>query len=322
MQWNPPQPPNSDPLKDRLILSPPKSLGLLDQAVDRVLAGLGSDFGTGTLYVATSEHPVANLGVTGFDPALTKVVTQASADGTAFGAATAKAIGFETITIDAGVGVEGAVDLRQPGPRGDLIHQDAMTREDTEALIFAGAELASSGTGLALLGEIGLGNTTVASALASALLDLPAEETVGLGAGIDAAGLARKKDIVTKAIERCQPKSLDPIGILAALGGPEFAVLTGITLGAACAGRIVIVDGFATSVSVLVALRICPEIQPWLVASHVSRERAHQIVLDALGLEPLFGVQMRAGEGVGACYGAQMILTAIEARKHTALLEL
>ncbi len=107
------------------------------------------------------------------------------------------------------------------------------------------------------------------------------------------------------------------MGTLASLGGAEIAVLTGVILGAAEAGSVVVLDGLATSVAAVIACRINAASQSWLVASHVSREPAHGPVLTDIGLEPLLDLRLRAGEGVGACYGAQMIATGLAARRGT-----
>ena len=204
--------------------------------------------------------------------------------------------------------------------QGDLVASDALPAEEVDRLvergIRAGRRVAAAG--LVCLGEVGVGNTTVASALACVLLGLPVEAAVGLGVGSDAATLERKRDVVTRALARARsayPATLaDPRSALAALGGPEFAVLAGVVLGAAAAGAPVVLDGLATSVAALLAVRLEPGAQAHLIAGHRSRERAHHAVLVELGLEPLLDLRIRAGEGVGACLAAQLLLTALQVR--------
>lgn len=301
------------------LLTPPGSLGLLDQVLDRVAASAGAEVDSGTLVVVGADHPVTAHGISAFDQSVTHDVMAASVAGTAMGAATARACGLEVVTVDAGVAtpVPGAVDARIAGPQGDLVERDAMTRADVEACLARGAELGAAAEGLVCLGEIGVGNTTVASALACALGGLSPEEAVGLGASSDAAMVERKRAVVEAAVARVEDRE-DVVGVLAAVGGPEFAVLTGVVLGAAKAGRVVVLDGLATSVAALAAVRLSPGAQAWLVASHVSRESAHSAVLSSLGLEPLLDWRLRAGEGVGAVHGAQAVLTGLRVRRAAA----
>ncbi|HEY1485964.1 MAG TPA: nicotinate-nucleotide--dimethylbenzimidazole phosphoribosyltransferase, partial [Micromonosporaceae bacterium] len=204
---------------------------------------------------------------------------------------------------------------------GDLVTADAMSRADAEALIEYGRGLGAdaAATGLIALGEIGVGNTTVASCLAVALLDLGVADAVGLGAGADSAILDRKRAVVSAALQRCgRIGSADPVGVMAALGGPEFAVLTGVVLGAVSAGTAIVLDGLATGLAALVAVRMEPAVAAHLVAGQRSRERAHAAVLTELGLEPLLDLRIRAGEGVGACLGAVLLRSALDIRRTTA----
>jgi nicotinate-nucleotide--dimethylbenzimidazole phosphoribosyltransferase len=170
---------------------------------------------------------------------------------------------------------------------------------------------------------VGIGNTTVATALACALLGLDPAGAVGLGAASDTAMMARKQDVITRALARARAAygdrlAGDPWIAAAALGGPEIVLLAGVTLGAARARVPVVLDGLVTSVAALLAVRAAPAVQAALVAGQRSRERAHQAVLTELGLEPLLDLRLRSGEGVGACLAAQMLLTTLRARQHTA----
>ena len=304
------------------LLTPPGSLGLLDQTLDRVEAAGGVEITGGTLVLAGADHPVANLGVTAFDASVTHDVMAASVAGTGLGVTTAAAAGLSHVVVDAGVAqpVKGARSVRIFGERGDLYHADAMTPAQVDALLRDGRALGieASEAGLVCLGEVGVGNTTVATALACALTGLDPKEAVGLGAGSDTAMVERKAEVIKAALTRTHAEAGDPEHLLAALGGPEFAVLAGVCLGAAEAGSPVVLDGLATSVAALIATKFSPGLHGWLVASHASREHAHQSVLAELGLEALMELRMRAGEGVGACLGAQMILTGLQVRRSAA----
>lgn len=201
---------------------------------------------------------------------------------------------------------------------------DGLSRRDAESLVAFGRELGSSaaGSGLVALGEVGIGNTTVASALAAELLGCDGRQTVGLGAGADTAMVDRKVAVVDAALRRLRRTHgharLDPMAALTALGGPEFAVLAGVTLGASAAGAIVVLDGLATSVAALLAVRIEPAVAAHLIAAHRSREDVHALVLEELGQEPLLDLRIRAGEGAGACLAVPLLRAAAQTRRATA----
>lgn len=300
------------------LLSPPESLGVLDRALNRVLAVGAQDVTGGTLVLAGADHPVTGLGVSAFPDATTHDVLTATVAGTSLGAATAKGAGLAVVGVDAGVAqaVPGAHGVRPTGERGDLASTDAMTLADVDALVAAGREIGTeaAASGLVCLGEVGVGNTTVAAALACALLDLEPQDAVGLGSGSDADMVARKREVVAAAVARTQGER-GPLRLLAMVGGPEIALLTGVTLGAAAAGAPVVLDGLAGSLPGVIAARLEPAAQAYLLAGQVSRERAHALVLRELGLEPLLDLRLRSGEGVGACLAASMVLQGLAVRR-------
>jgi nicotinate-nucleotide--dimethylbenzimidazole phosphoribosyltransferase len=295
------------------LLAVPGALGVLDTTVNRVLALRPDAPSGGTLVVAAADHPVAQHGVSPYPASVTADVLAATAAGVSLGAATARA---------AGLRVE-AVRAQAAGPAGDLAGADALQPADADALLADGRALGArlAGGGLVCLGEVGIGNTTVAAALAAALLGLAPGDAVGLGAGADATILARKRAVVAAALARARgrygERLTEPRVALAALGGPEVALLVGVTLGAAAARVPVVLDGLVTSVAALLAVRLEPAAQAALVAGQRSRERAHEAVLTELGLEPLLALRLRAGEGVGACLAAQLLLTTLRARAAT-----
>lgn len=286
------------------LLTPPGSLGVLDKAVDRVVAlGLG-DLTSGVLVLAGATHAVTSLGVSAFEDGVTADVLAAARAGTALGTVTAAAAGLRWEVVDCG------------RSEGDLAHSDALTPDGVEALLERGRAL-GAGEPMVALGEVGMGNTTVAAALTAALLPLPAGEVVGLGAGADSEMLERKRDVVRAALARVGPVT-GPLHALAALGGPDVALLTGVVLGAADAGGVIVLDGLLTSVAALIAVQLEPAVAQHLVAGQRSRERAHPAVLERLGLEPLLDLRLRAGEGAGACFASGLLLAALRVRRDTA----
>lgn len=308
------------------LLTPPGSLGVLDRTIDRVAALPHPGLGTGTLIVVGADHPVARLGVSAYRVEVTREVMTAAVAGQSIGAAAARSAGLELVIVDAGVDgppLEGAVSARPRHPVGDLVSSDAMHRSDVERLVEVGRHLGRQAAvnGAVGLGEIGIGNTTVAAALAAVLLELDAAEVAGLGAGADTDMLRRKQQVIGSALARArgahQLDLLDPLTVLGALGGPEFAVLTGVVLGAASGGVAVILDGLATSVCALLAMRMEPAVAANLVAGHRSREAAHAGVLLELGREPLLDLRIRAGEGAGAALAVGLLKAAMSTRAGT-----
>jgi nicotinate-nucleotide--dimethylbenzimidazole phosphoribosyltransferase len=294
---------------DRL-LTPPGSLGRLDAALDRVIACCGADTSTGTLVLAAGDHPVADLGVTVYRRSVTAQVLAAAVAGDSIGVTAARTAGIGWTIVDAG------------SATGNLLTTDAMTRERAERLIQEGAALGErlASQGLVVLGEVGVGNTTVAAALTSALLGLTADEVVGLGSGADTPTVNRKRVIVRDAVGRwrtsCDPG--DAIAVLATLGGPEFAVLCGVVLGVSQLGGVVVLDGLATGAAAAVACRLEPAVSAHLIAGQTSNEAVHAQVLRHLGLEPLLDLRLRAGEGVGGVMATRLILDGLEVRRRTA----
>lgn len=300
------------------LLTPLGSLGVLDRAVDRIMAlGRGVPAG-GTLVLVAGRHPVVELGVSAFDPSVTDEVLAAARAGEALGVVAAGAAGLAVDVIDAGTST------------GNLRDADALEEARVDELIELGRHRGRSAAGsfpLVALGEVGVGNTVAAAALTAALLDLGAADTVGLGAGSDTAILERRRAVVDAAVQRVRarrgtagvvPFSAAPLSAVAALGGPEFAVLAGVTLGAVEGGAVVVLDGLASSVAALVAALVEPGIVAHLVAGQRSRELAHPAVLARLGLEPLLDLRMRAGEGAGAALAAGLLLGGCGIRSRTA----
>ncbi len=303
------------------ILTAPGSLGILDRAVDKVLA-LGAQAAGGTLVIAAADHAVATHGVTAYRTEVTRLVADAALAGTSVGAVAARAAGLDVVVVDAGVAgppLARAWLARPVDARGDLVTGDGLSAADTERLVAAGAALPSR-AGLIAVGEIGVGNTTVAAALAAGLLRCEPTSLIGLGAGSDSATVEAKRTAVRAALARVNHRSLgtDPLALLAALGGGEFAVLAGVVLGVAGRGGVVVLDGMATSVAALVAVELEPALAAHLIAGQRSREAGHQTVLAALGLEPVLDLRLRAGEGAGAAMAVTVLRTGMRIRNEAA----
>jgi nicotinate-nucleotide--dimethylbenzimidazole phosphoribosyltransferase len=174
-------------------------------------------------------------------------------------------------------------------------------------------ELAADRVGLVGLGDMGIANTTSAAALVAALLSVEPELVCGRGTGVDDEGLARKVGVVRRALAaNADAVGIgEPVGILAAVGGFEIGVLSGVMLGAAATRIPVLLDGFITAAAALVAARISPLCSESMLASHRSTEPGHMVVLDALGLEPILDLGMRLGEGSGAALAIPIVDAAL-----------
>jgi nicotinate-nucleotide--dimethylbenzimidazole phosphoribosyltransferase len=174
---------------------------------------------------------------------------------------------------------------------------------------------------LLAVGDMGIGNTTAASAITAALLRLPPERVTGRGTGIDDGRLQRKISAIQQALAVNRPDSTDPLDVLSKVGGFEIAGLAGVMLGAAAQRIPVVLDGFITGAAALVAVGLCPVAADYLIASHRSVEPGHAFVLDRLGLRPLFDLQMRLGEGTGAVLAMNLVEASIRLLREMATFE-
>ena len=260
-----------------------------------------------------ADHGVADRGASLFPSRVSAQVAAAAARGETAIGVLARRLGAPLQVAD--IGLRGAcppglVDVRVADGAADITAGPAMSGPQLEAAVAAGHRLAA---GLAehadvvCLGEIGIGNTTAAAALLAALTGLPAERVCGRGTGLDAQGVARKRELVGRALERNRPDRSRPLDCLRLVGGLELAGLVGAILAVAKAGRLVLLDGFAVGVAALVAARLEPAVRDYLVAGHRSAEPAHGIVLDELGLEPLLDLRLRLGEASGAALALPLL---------------
>jgi nicotinate-nucleotide--dimethylbenzimidazole phosphoribosyltransferase len=301
---------------------PRGSLGRLEELAAR----LAEIRGTATpgrlraaIVVAASDHGVAARGVSAYPQEVTGQMLANFARGGAAICVLARTVGAELRVFDLGVlSPERDTrirDLRIAAGTADLTEGPAMTRGQAELCLNAGrevaAELAADGIGVVALGEMGIGNTTSAAALAAALLPADPEETCGPGTGVDGEGLRRKVEAVRRALARNRPDPADGLTALIELGGYEIGFLAGIALAAAELRLVVVIDGFITAAAALVAERVTPGTREAMIAAHLSPEPGHRLVLEALGLEPLLDLGLRLGEGTGAALALPLVDAAL-----------
>ena len=207
--------------------------------------------------------------------------------------------------VDVGMVTDTAIETHKVAyGTKNLRVEPAMTREEAIATIETGIrkvqELKAASYGIIATGEMGIGNTTTSSAIAAVLLPAEVETVTGKGAGLTSAGLQTKIDVIKEAIAKHQPDPKDPLDVLAKVGGFDIAGLVGVYLGCAANHLPAVVDGFISGVAALVAVRLNPLVQEYLIPSHASKEPAGHMIMDALGISPLLTCDMCLGEGTGA----------------------
>jgi nicotinate-nucleotide--dimethylbenzimidazole phosphoribosyltransferase len=170
-------------------------------------------------------------------------------------------------------------------------------------------------------GDMGIGNTTPASALASVFTGRPVAAVTGRGTGIEDQGVRHKVAVINRALALHRPSAEDPVGALAAVGGLEIAGIAGLILGTAAARRPLMLDGFIATAGALVAAALAPAVTDYIIAAHRSVEPGHQIMLDFLGLKPLLNLQMRLGEGTGAALGFNLLEAGVKIYREMATFE-
>jgi nicotinate-nucleotide--dimethylbenzimidazole phosphoribosyltransferase len=268
--------------------------------------------------VAAADHGVAAEGVSAYPQEVTRQMLATFASGGAAISVLARAAGAELVVVDAGV-VEPYVhpsirDLRLGPGSANAALGPAMTRELAAESVERGralaGELAAGGATAIALGDMGIGNTTSASAICCALLGREPAAMCGPGTGLGAAGIAHKAAVVGRMLDANTSDPDDPLGVLAGVGGFEIGVLAGVALGAASERAVVVLDGFITGAAALLAARLEPKLGGYLVASHRSPEPGHAAVLEALGLEPLLDLGLRLGEGSGAALALPLVAAA------------
>jgi nicotinate-nucleotide--dimethylbenzimidazole phosphoribosyltransferase len=305
---------------------PPGSLGRLEDLACR-LAAIRGEIPTGALspaiVVAAADHGVAIEGVSPYPQEVTGQMLANFATGGAAVAVLAREAGARLVVVDAGVlsppvieGVRSEV-VEEARGTGNIALGPAMAPRVAVGLIEGGISLAQEsaddGIGIVSVGDMGIGNTTAASALCAALLRADPSLVCGPGTGLDERGVARKVEVVRRALDvnDLGKGSIDPIAALASVGGFEIAFLTGVILGAASRRTPVLLDGFVTGAAALVAATNAPAPAGAMVAATRSPEPGHSLVLDRLGLEPLLDLGLRLGEGSGAALALPLVRAAI-----------
>ncbi len=293
------------------IAKPLGCLGLLEQAVESIAGVTGNHrhhIDKRAVVVFCADNGVVGQGVTQTGSEVTAILARNLTTGAVSICKMAEVARVDVVPVDMGIlpdlRLPGLLDRRIAAGTRDIAIGPAMTKDQALQAINAGIDLAvdlcGKGYTLLLAGEVGIGNTTTASAMASVLLGKAPAEVTGRGAGLSSEGIRRKIQIIETAIQINQPDPADPLDILAKLGGFDIAGMVGLHIGAARMRIPVVIDGLIGSVAALAAKRLCPACASAMLASHVSAEPAATMLLDALGLRPLIHAGLCLGEGSGA----------------------
>lgn len=294
------------------LAKPPGSLGALEIIVIQLAAMQGvtcPKLEQVQITIFAADHGVVAEGISAFPQAVTLEMVRNFARGGAAICVLAKQLNaaFEVVnlgTVEADDSLPGVRNQRIAPGTANFTRQSAMAVEQLAAALDAGqqsvARAADTGCQLFIGGEMGIGNTTSASALACALTGMPPTQLTGPGTGLDKSGVNHKIEVIQHALDQHQAQLNDPIEILRRLGGFEIAALTGSYITCAQRGVPVLVDGFISSVAALLAVSINSAVREWLLFAHKSAEPGHTRVLEALKAGPLLDIGMRLGEGSGA----------------------
>ncbi|MBI4589657.1 MAG: nicotinate-nucleotide--dimethylbenzimidazole phosphoribosyltransferase [Candidatus Rokubacteria bacterium] len=306
------------------LTKPPGSLGRLEELARRVVEITGKDppsVKRPLIFTLAGDHGVVVEGVSAYPQVVTAQMVENFLRGGAAVNVLARHAGARVLVADLGVATplpsHPALVVKKVAPgTANLARGPAMTRSQAIQAIESGIQLvdaeARTGCDLIGLGEMGIGNTTAASAITSVLTGVAPEAVTGRGTGIDEATWQRKVAVIRRALAVNQPDPTDGLDVLAKVGGFEIGGLVGVILSAAAARIPVVVDGFIAGAAALIAVTLKPEARPFLLASHCSAEPGHRVILGHLGLKPYLDLELRLGEGTGAALAFTLIQAAVK----------
>jgi nicotinate-nucleotide--dimethylbenzimidazole phosphoribosyltransferase len=305
------------------LTKPPGSLGRLERLAIQIAGITGNPrprLDRKAVVVMAADHGVTAEQVSAYPSAVTEQMVRNFARGGAAINVLAGQAGARVVVVDVGVAAELSADLpivhrKVAYGTANFAAGPAMTREQAIAALSVGLDVVEEqeaiGLDVVCLGEMGIGNTTAASAIVAAMTGHPVADVTGRGTGIDDATWRHKIAVVERALQLNQPSSDDPLDVLAKVGGLEIAGLAGVTLGAAARRLPVVVDGFIATAAVLIAVALCPAVRGYLVAAHRSMETGHRAALERLELEPLLALDLRLGEGTGAALALPIVIASL-----------
>jgi nicotinate-nucleotide--dimethylbenzimidazole phosphoribosyltransferase len=300
------------------LIKPPGSLGILEEIAVR-LAGITRNpcpqLGGKAVIIMAGDHGVVEEGVSIAPQEITVQMLPAFIAGVAGIGVLAKHAGARIVVVDVGVAVPvdipGVLQRKVKAGTGNIAVGPAMSREEAVQALEVGIQVAldeiDRGVGLLATGDMGIGNTTPSSAILAAFGGYTAEEVAGRGTLVNDQVMKVKINVINRALETNKPDREDGLDVLSKVGGLEIAGLAGVMLGAASRRVPVLIDGFITTAAALAACNIQPKAREYIIASHLSGEQGHRMMLEQLGLSPVIHLNMRLGEGTGAALTMHLI---------------
>lgn len=301
------------------LTKPRGSLGRLEEFARRIVAISGDTMPTldkKVIFTFAGDHGIADEGVSAFPKEVTPQMVLNFLRGGAGINVLARHAGAEVVVVDIGVAYDfndtpGLVSRKVVRGTANMRRGPAMTRAQAEQCIQAGIglarEYAQKGYRIFGTGDMGIGNTTPSSAIASVLTGTPVKNVTGRGTGIDDAALQRKVTVIEESIALNRPDPKEPVDVLAKVGGAEIGGIAGLILGAAAERIPVVVDGFISTAGAMIAYAIKPVVVEYMFSAHYSVEQGQRAMLGKMGLVPVLDLSLRLGEGTGAALAIQMI---------------
>ncbi|OGW75191.1 MAG: nicotinate-nucleotide--dimethylbenzimidazole phosphoribosyltransferase [Omnitrophica bacterium RBG_13_46_9] len=307
------------------LTKPRGSLGRLEELAKQVVEITGDEnppIKNKVIFTMAGDHGVTEEGISAYPKEVTPQMVYNFIRGGAGINVLARHAGARVVVVDMGVacdleGHPGLVVKKVGYGTKNMAKGPAMTKEEAVKSLENGIEVFKEGffaecIDIAGTGDMGIGNTTASSAIASVITGKPVKEMTGRGTGIDDKALSNKIRVIKKAININRPDTGDAIDVLSKVGGFEIGGLAGVILAAASRRVPVVIDGFISGAAALIAYRLEPKVKEYMIAAHCSVERGHRIILDYMGLKPLFDFDLRLGEGTGAALGINVVEAAVK----------
>jgi len=306
------------------LTKPPGSLGILEKVAVQLASIQGQPMpvlGKKVVMIMAADHGVVAEGVSAFPQEVTPQMVHNFLNQGAAINVLARHVDAQIVIADVGIAAQpiNHPNLKtcrvRPGTR-NMAKEAAMTIEETVAAIETGITLVNQeidgGATLIATGEMGIGNTTPSSAMLACFSGREIDLIVGRGTGLNDQGLKLKQEVIKKALEINQPDPTNPLDVLSKVGGLEIAALTGVILGSAARRIPVVLDGFISTVAALTAFRLNKDSRKYMLASHLSQEPGHKIMLELLDMQPMLQLDLRLGEGTGAVLAFNLIEAAVK----------
>ncbi len=312
------------------LTKPPGSLGRLEDLVLHLALIQGTPdprLERKAMFVFCADHGVTAQRVSAYPREVTRQMVANFVAGGAAISVLCRELDIDPVVVDMGVAgpaIAGAVDLKTADGTRDFALETAMSPEQAVHAVEMGIQLAQEAAprfDIAGIGEMGIGNTTAATAILCAVAGCDAPDVTGPGAGLDEKGITHKTEIIQKALILHRPNFITPMGVLQSVGGFEIAGMTGFLLGAAAARLPVVVDGFIATSAALLAQAMARDSVDAMIFSHHSAEPGHARMLEILGVQPYLDLDLRLGEGTGSALTMLLLNSAIDLYRHMATFE-